>query len=315
MKIFRISDLSQIISDSNFRVVALGFFDGIHIAHQEIIKNTVDLAKEENKISSLITFTNSPKNFFTKEETKLLIPNNLKISILENLGIEELYFLDFNESLRLISKEKFIDSVLKKINVTNVFCGEDYRFGYKGEGRPNFISEYTDNKIKVVATKTLKSFDKKISSTLLRNYILNGKVELYKKLTNRFYQISGIIVKGRQLGRTINFPTANLSTNDDFLIPQKYGVYITIVEVRGEFYKGITNIGNNPTVSDNGKVFVETHILYFDKEIYGENFTIYFYKYIRPEQKFNSINELKEQLQLDKSKAEKIFIDFKNLII
>ena len=154
--------------------------------------------------------------------------------------------------------------------------------------------------------------ENKISTSLQKKYILSGEVENYKKITQRYYQISGIVVRGKQLGRTIGFPTANLKVTD-YIIPQKNGVYLTVVEYNDRLYKGITNIGYNPTVSADNNLSIETHILNFDEDIYDKEINIYFCKYIREEKKFNDMNELKKQLNIDKKVAEKEEIDFNKI--
>lgn len=201
--------------------------------------------------------------------------------------------------------------MLKKLNIKDIFCGEDYKFGYMGEGTPMYIKE-NHKEINVNILNIEKIEENKISTSLQKKYILSGEVENYKKITQRYYQISGIVVRGKQLGRTIGFPTANLKVTD-YIIPQKNGVYLTVVEYNDRLYKGITNIGYNPTVSADNNLSIETHILNFDEDIYDKEINIYFCKYIREEKKFNDMNELKKQLNIDKKVAEKEEIDFNKI--
>lgn len=312
MKLFKISNLIDIKKDNKKRVVALGFFDGIHLAHQEIILKSIKKSKEKNQISTLITFNISPKEYFVKEKIKLITPLKEKFKILSDLGVEELYILEFNEQIRNSTKEDFIDKVLLKLNVEEVYCGYDYLFGYKGEGTPEYIEKYGKIKANVLNKMTIDNT--KVSSTNLRNLIEIGDFDNYRKFTNRNYKISGNVVRGKQLGRTINFPTANLLLNDDYILPENLGVYITKVNYKNNNYIGITNIGKNPTVSDLGNITIETHILDFDYEIYGEEISLDFFKYIRSEQKFSGIEDLKKQLILDKKEAENYFKNNKNLL-
>lgn len=311
MKFFEILDVDKIEKKEEKRTCALGYFDGIHIAHRKIIESAVEKAKKENKISVLITFLNSPKNYIKNQNIKIVTPNKLKKRIIENLGIEELYFLEFNDKLKKLKKEEFVNKVLKKLNIKDVFCGEDYKFGYMGEGTPMYIKE-NHKEINVNILNIEKIEENKISTSIQKKYILSGEVENYKKITQRYYQISGIVVRGKQLGRTIGFPTANLKVTD-YIIPQKNGVYLTVVEYNDRLYKGITNIGYNPTVSADNNLSIETHILNFDEDIYDKEINIYFCKYIREEKKFNDMNELKKQLNIDKKVAEKEEIDFNKI--
>lgn len=301
MEIFNISDISEIEKENKKRVAALGFFDGIHKAHQKIIGDTVKEAGEEF-ISVVITLDKSPKEYFGKTSEESLTPTNKKNELLRELGVDEVYYLEFNEKLQNLSAEEFINNILKKLNVEKVFCGFDYRFGFKGLGTPDLIK---DSGIEVMVQEKQKIDEEKISTTVLKEFVRNGEFLKYKEYTGRFYSISGLVVKGRQLGRTINFPTANLELDGKYLLPETNGVYITKIKVNNKIYKSVTNIGYNPTVSDEkNKKFIETHILDFDEDIYGEKIEIYFYEFLRKEQKFESFDHLKEQLKLDKKTCE-----------
>ena len=302
MEIFNISDISEIKKENKKRVVALGFFDGIHKAHQKIIGSAVVEATEKGFKSAVITLDKSPKEYFGKTSEESLTPTNKKNELLTNLGVDEVYYLEFNEKLQNLSAEEFINNILKKLNVDKVFCGFDYRFGYKGLGTPDLIK---DNGIEVMVQEKQKIDEEKISTTVLKEFVKKGEFSKYKEYTGRYYSISGLVVKGRQLGRTINFPTANLELDGKYLLPETNGVYITKIKVNNNIYKSVTNIGYNPTVSDEkNKKFIETHILDFDEDIYGEKIEIYFYEFLRKEQKFESFDHLKEQLKLDKKNCE-----------
>ena len=301
MEIFNISKFDEIKSDENKRVAALGFFDGIHKAHQNIIGEAIEEAGEKFK-SIVITLDKSPKEYFGKTSEESLTPINKKNELLKELGVEEVYYLEFNEHLQNLSAEEFIELILKKLNVEKVFCGFDYRFGNRGLGTPDLIK---DSSIEVMIQEKQKIDEEKISTTVLKEFVRNGEFLKYKEYTGRFYSISGLVVKGRQLGRTINFPTANLELDGKYLLPEMNGVYITKIKVNNKIYKSVTNIGYNPTVSDEkNKKFIETHILDFDEDIYGEKIEIYFYEFLRKEQKFESFDHLKEQLKLDKKTCE-----------
>ena len=301
MEIFNISDISDIKEENKNRVAALGFFDGIHKAHQSIIGRAVEAA-EKGYISAVITLDKSPKEYFGKTSEESLTPTNKKNELLKNLGVDEVYYLEFNEKLQNLSAEEFINNILKKLNVDKVFCGFDYRFGFKGLGTPDLIK---DSGIEVIVLEKEKIDEEKISTTVLKEFVRKGEFSKYNEYTGRFYSISGLVVKGRQLGRTINFPTANLELDGKYLLPDTNGVYTTKIKVNNKIYKSVTNIGYNPTVSDEkNKKFIETHILEFDEDIYGERIEIYFYEFLRKEQKFESFDHLKEQLKLDKKTCE-----------
>lgn len=306
MKFLEISQLNKLQKDNKDRIAALGFFDGIHKAHQKIINNTVNKANKINKIPVVITFNKSPKEYFLKENIKLLTPKDEKIKLLKKLGVKEVYILDFNEELSLLSREQFIENVLLQLNVKEIYCGYDYKFGYRGLGYPEFIAEYTSNKIVINKIDKLTLFDEKISTTKLNEIVKEGNLKKYIDYTGRAYSIKGTVIKGKQLGRTIGFPTANINLKYDYLLPEKLGVYFTKITILKKDYFGITNIGNNPTVNQNNRLFIETHILDFDEFIYGEEIKLSFYDFIRNEKKFSGIEELKEQLKKDKEEAIKL---------
>ena len=301
MEIFNISDISEIKEENKKRVAALGFFDGIHKAHQKIIGSAVE-ATEKGFKSVVITLDKSPKEYFGKTSEESLTPTNKKNELLTNLGVDEVYYLEFNEKLQNLSAEEFINNILKKLNIDKVFCGFDYRFGFKGLGTPDLIK---DSGIEVIVQEKQKIDEEKISTTVLKEFVRKGEFSKYKEYTGRFYSISGLVVKGRQLGRTINFPTANLELDGKYLLPEMNGVYVTKIKVNNKIYKSITNIGYNPTVSaEKNKKFIETYIFDFDEDIYGEKIEIYFYEFLRKEKKFESFDHLKEQLKLDKKTCE-----------
>ena len=301
MEIFNISKFDEIKSDENKRVAALGFFDGIHKAHQNIIGEAVKEAGEKFK-SIVITLDKSPKEYFGKTSEESLTPISKKNELLEGLGVAEVYYLEFNEHLQNLSAEEFIELILKKLNVEKVFCGFDYRFGNRGLGTPELIKE---KGIDVNIQREQLIDGEKISTTLLKEFVKSGDFIKYKQYAGRYYSIDGLVIKGRQLGRTINFPTANLQLSEKYLLPETNGVFITKIKVRDKIYKSITNIGYNPTVSnEQNKKFIEKHILDFDDDIYGEKIEIYFYEFLRSEQKFESFGHLKEQLKKDKKACE-----------
>ena len=172
MEIFNISDISNIKEENKKRVAALGFFDGIHKAHQSIIGRAVETA-EKGYISAVITLDKSPKEYFGKTSEESLTPTNKKNELLENLGVDEVYYLEFNEKLQNLSAEEFINNILKKLNVEKVFCGFDYRFGFKGLGTPDLIK---DSGIEVTVQKKEKIDEEKISTTVLKEFVRKGNI-------------------------------------------------------------------------------------------------------------------------------------------
>ncbi|UXZ09403.1 bifunctional riboflavin kinase/FAD synthetase [Clostridium perfringens] len=286
--------------------VALGSFDGIHKGHLALINKSNELSRKNDSLSMVYTFKNHPRKFINKEGApKLLVTLHEKIRILEDLNVDLSSFVEFNKKFMELEPEEFIENLIKNYNVRGIVVGFNYRFGHKNKGDVKLLKELCDLKgleLYVIEPFTYKS--EVVSSTRIRKALSEGELEDANNMLGRYFSLNGEVVSGKKIGRTINFPTANLKNNDEIILP-KIGVYYTNVEVNGEIYKGITSVGNNPTV--NGKnTTVETHILNFDEDIYGKHIKLYFIRKIRNEKKFNSLEELKEQLIKDKNSQKKV---------
>ncbi|MDU5651406.1 MAG: bifunctional riboflavin kinase/FAD synthetase, partial [Clostridium perfringens] len=284
--------------------VALGSFDGIHKGHLALINKSNELSRKNDSLSMVYTFKNHPRKFINKEGApKLLVTLHEKIRILEDLNVDLSSFVEFDKKFMELEPEEFIENLIKNYNVRGIVVGFNYRFGHKNKGDVKLLKKLCDLKgleLYVIEPFTYKS--EVVSSTRIRKALSEGELEDANNMLGRYFSLNGEVVSGKKIGRTINFPTANLKNNDEIILP-KIGVYYTNVEVNGEIYKGITSVGNNPTV--NGKnTTVETHILNFDEDIYGKHIKLYFISKIRNEKKFNSLEELKEQLIKDKKFAE-----------
>ncbi|PVE18305.1 bifunctional riboflavin kinase/FAD synthetase [Clostridium perfringens] len=296
------NDLKRVVQKSTY--VALGSFDGIHKGHLALINKSNELSRKNDSLSMVYTFKNHPRKFINKEDApKLLVTLHEKIRILEDLNVDLSSFVEFNKKFMELEPEEFIENLIKNYNVRGIVVGFNYRFGHKNKGDVKLLKELCDLKgleLYVIEPFTYKS--EVVSSTRIRKALSEGELEDANNMLGRYFSLNGEVVSGKKIGRTINFPTANLKNNDEIILP-KIGVYYTNVEVNGEIYKGITSVGNNPTV--NGKnTTVETHILNFDEDIYGKHIKLYFISKIRNEKKFNSLEELKEQLIKDKKFAE-----------
>lgn len=292
--------------------IALGSFDGVHKGHLLLINEIVNLAKKNNAKSVVYTFENHPLSIVDKENApKLLLDNDTKVETLKNLGVDILCFKRFDETLMKLSPEEFIENLVNKFNAKGIVVGFNYRFGYKNKGDIELLKKLSKKlKFELYVEEAYKIDNDVVSSTRIRNLITNGNVKDANKMLGRYYCLSGLVVGGRRLGRTIGFPTANLKPLDNMLIP-KIGVYYTNVEIYGKLYKGITSVGNNPTV--NGKnMTIETNILDFNEDIYDINIKVYFLARIRDEKKFSGLDELKMQLEKDKefakNQSEKIIL-------
>ena len=289
-------------------VIVLGSFDGIHSGHRTLINSARELAdkiKKNQHIKDIevmvCTFKNHPLSVVNKEICPKLVMSNEEKSILfDKLKVDIVNFMEFNKEFMSISPDEFIKNLKKYYNVKGIVVGFNYRFGYKNLGDVEILKKYSeilDYQLFVVNPVTVDG--EVVSSSAIRHNLQEGNIEKANKFLDRPFMLKGYIIKGKQIGRTIGFPTVNLNYDKSFVVP-KGGVYGTIVEYKNNFYKGITNIGYNPTLEGN-KLSIETNILNFDKNIYGEEIKLYFIEKIREEKKFVNLEELKNQLYKDKS--------------
>ena len=285
--------------------IALGNFDGLHKGHLTLIDKVIDLAKENKGKSIIYTFENHPKTLIdSNAKINLLLDNNNKEELLKDRNVDIVYLEKFTEEFMKKSPEDFIAYIVEKFKIKGIVVGFNYRFGYKNMGDTNLLKELSSKyNFEVFIMEPCKLKDKVISSTRIRKELLEGNIEDSNKMLTRPYFLEGKVVSGKQIGRTIGFPTANLEYSKFALLP-KEGVYYTNIMWNDKIFKGITSVGNNPTV--NGKnITVETFILEFNKDIYGDTIKVFFLKKIRDNKKFNSLEELKTQLSKDKSFSEK----------
>ena len=295
-------DLKDIQNSNNY--IALGSFDGLHIGHLSLIYKVVEIAKENNGKSMVFTFKNHPKTLIYKEHVpKLLMDNDRKVEILTTHKVDIVCFQEFNLEFMKMTPEEFVEFLVFKYNVKGFVVGFNYKFGYKNLGNVELLQKLQNKygyELCIMKPCTYK--EQVISSTRIRKSLEDGDVLDASKMLSLPYALSGEVVHGKKLGRTIGFPTANLKYNQKFILP-KVGVYYTNIKVNNKIYKGITSVGNNPTV-DGENLTIETYILDFNKDIYGEKIDISFIKKIRDMKKFNGVEELKDQLEKDKSFAK-----------
>ncbi len=305
MQVIHSTDSSNNFSEKTG--VGLGNFDGLHIGHMALI-NTLIRESQLNNLSSIVyTFTKHPENILRKKLiTPLLLTEQKKIDLLGEISLDYLYFDEFNEDFSRLSPEDFVKKVLiDKLNIKLAVAGYDYRFGYMGQGDIPFLKELGQKYgFRVVVIPAIKCDDEVISSTRIRNSIINGELETAYKLLGRNYSITAEVVSGRRIGNTIGFPTANIHP-ERFLVLPENGVYITKTLLDGKLYNSMTNVGYNPTFEDVKEKTVETHIIDFNQDIYGKKIEVFFLKKIRNEKKFESVELLKEQISKDMSTARR----------
>lgn len=280
--------------------LALGFFDGVHLGHKKVIKSAVDFAKRNGIKSAVVTFKEHPCCFFRGIGPKYILTREERLKHIEALGVDYVYLLDFNSKLCMLSAEDYLREVLVgNFSPKSISTGFNHYFGAKKSGNVTLLAEkqveYGYNYFEIPPQKV---FGKTISSTVIRELLSKGQIKNANEMLGYNFSITGEVVKGQQLGRTIGFRTANLIYPNE-LIDLPFGVYLTVVTLGGKKYQGVTNFGIRPTVSDSHKCTLETHILDFEKDIYGKYITVEFIKMIRAEKKFKSLNELKNQIIAD----------------
>lgn len=287
----------------------MGTFDGVHIGHTEILKKLVSQSKKENLESIVLTFFPHPRMVLQKDSNiKLLNTIDEKATLLEKNGIKNLIVHPFSQEFSRLNAEEFVKNILvDKLNIAKIIIGYDHRFGRNRTANIDDLIEFgrTYNfEVEQISAEEINNMT--ISSTKIRNALLEGKIELANEFLGYDYFLSGKVEKGSQIGRTINFPTANISVDEDYKLIPKEGVYVVSSILDGKRVNGMMNIGYKPTVKGE-KLSLEVHFFNFDKDLYEKNITISFLKRIRDEQKFDSIDELKNQLEKDKDFSLKYF--------
>ena len=286
-------------------VATLGIFDGVHRGHIALIERLVERAHELQGESAVITFSPHPRLVLDPLNTFISFLTSMeeKITLLENAKIEHLIIIHFTEQFSQIRACDFIrDILVKKISTKHLVIGYDHHFGRKGEGDFNTIKQCSEeNNLTVEQAQGFHTEEGAISSSSIREALLRGKIDEANRWLGYNYTISGTVVEGRRIGRTIGFPTANIKPDFRYKLIPGNGVYAVEVKTDNEIYPGMMSIGSNPTVnSDAAFRSIEVHILNFEKDIYGGNISVSFRKRLRDEKKFNSLTELTDQMRLDK---------------
>lgn len=289
--------------------LTIGNFDGVHLGHQHFLKSIRDKFHASDLAFTVMTFVPHPKQILCPDQKNYLINNyHDRRELLASLGVEFLVEIDFTRDFSTLSAELFLRNfiVLNK-DIKHLCIGHDFAFGQNKQGDHQFIKEYCLRSNIVFDVEDEFSVDGlTISSTVIRDVINGGMVETAMEYLGRPYFLSGVVVKGVGRGRQMGFSTANIKFHRELIYP-KPGIYISRTMCEGMMYNSLTNVGFNPTFEHDQKIHVETHILDFDKFIYGEKLQIYFLKKIRDERKFDSVNGLIKQIRVDVDKAQKYF--------
>jgi len=289
--------------------IALGHFDGVHRGHQQVINKAINTAKENGLASAVMTFDPHPKAILGQGEqyAHCLTPLYMKTKLFEQLGVDYVFVVRFDLEFAGITPKAFVDQLLHQLNVVNVAVGFDFRFGAKGAGTPEVLTQLCEPNIHVDVVEAFMIDGAKVSSTIIREYLEQGNIEHANHLLGRNFQVEGIVVQGDQRGRTIGFPTANLRLGAPYLTI-RLGVYAVIAHLGSRTFYGVLNHGMKPTFYAEDIIPVmEAHLFDFSEDIYGEHIVIDFVQFIRPEQRFAGINELIAQIKKDADQVKSLF--------
>ena len=280
--------------------LALGFFDGVHIGHQEVISCAVRASKVIGCESAVLTFSEHPRSLLTGERLEFITTREDKYKYIEELGVDYIIELDFSLVAHMTPQEYFDNILVKYFSPKFISTGFNHKFGVGKSGNVLFLSDH-QNKYSYIysATPPQSIWGDVISSSAIRNFIKSGNMNMASSMLGRDFSVKGGVIKGKQIGRTIGYPTANIIYPLDVVEPP-FGVYAVSVDLPdGTSYKALANFGVSPTISNDGIKILEVYLLNFDGDLYGKEISVNFLKMIRPELKFDSLEALKMQISFD----------------
>ncbi len=292
----------------NGRVIALGFFDGVHIGHKALLDKVNKRAGQYDLIPSVINFDIHPDSLVFNSEIDLIYDCDKRMEIIsKEFGIKDIIMIRFDRALMETSWDIFLKDLIKKNDIRRIVIGYDFKLGYKGLGTPDRIESFCkENEIGFDKIPAVEKDGEIVSSSLIRNYIKAGEMEKAETMLGRPFSISGRINHGRNIGSKIGYPTINLKMPDGIAVPS-FGVYATKTLVKNKNFQSITNIGIRPTFYTESDICVESNIFEFSGDLYGENCDVFFYKKIRDEQKYSSTEKLSAQISDDIIKVKYFF--------
>ena len=297
----RIFDNLKSYSSEKESILTIGTFDGVHIGHNKILKRLIQDSKKNNLSSLVMTFFPHPRMILNKShEIKMIDTIDEKINLLEKTGLDNLIIHPFDNNFSKIRAKEFVEEILvKKLKIKEIIIGYDHKFGKDREASVEDLKKFGKDYMFTVKEIPAQEIDSiAISSTKIRNAILNGEIEKCNKFLGRNFILTGKVVYGDGLGKKIDFPTANIEIKETYKIIPRNGVYLVKTKINSNTYFGMMNIGIRPTVGGTNKS-LEIHFFNFKDNIYGKNVSIEIIKKIRDEEKFSSIDQLKIQLKKD----------------
>ena len=280
--------------------LALGFFDGLHEGHKVVVKTAVNFAKENNVESGIIMFTRHPMSFIMRNNVKQIISLDDKISMLGELGVDNVILIDFDENLASLSASSYLkDIIVAKYSPVAITTGFNHSFGANRQGNSEFLRKFqSEFGYRYFEIPPITCNNVVTSTSSIRNAVMCGNLNLANSLLGYNFFLRARIIHGQKLGRKLDFPTANFIYPEN-IVEVPTGVYLVDVEILGQNYKGILNYGYRPTVSDEALLLCEVHILDFDQDVYDENIKVSFITKIRNEMKFAALSYLKAQIIKD----------------
>ena len=294
-------------------IVTLGTFDGVHIGHNAILDKIFKVAKHENLESVILTFFPHPRKIVSNNyDIKLLNTIEEKSVLLEKIGIQNFIVHPFDKTFSELSPREFVTQVLvEKLNIQKIIIGHDHKFGKDRAADFNDLINFGKEfgfEVEEISAQQINEVS--VSSTRIRNSLLEGNISLANEYLGYPYVLTGNVVKGNQLGRTIGFPTANIEIPEDYKLIPKNGVYVVTANVSNKTVFGMMNIGVKPTLGEN-KLSIEVHLLNFDQDIYNQKIQVNILERLRDEQKFESFDALKSQIEIDKQNTIHYFENIK----
>ena len=277
------------------RIFALGFFDGVHLGHQALLRACRELSRETHSVPGVVSFTNHPDALVFGETPPLINTAEDRLRLLQHYGMESVEALPFDERMMTMPWQEFFRMLTETFGAEGLVCGNDFRFGFKGEGTPEMVQALCRKNgipCRVVPEQTVHGT--RVSSTWIRGLLEAGDMEEAVAFLGHPHLLTGTVVHGKQLGRTLGIPTANLQLSPNLVVP-KFGVYACMARVGEGWYPAVTNVGTRPTVNGVG-VTVEPWILDYQGDLYDQKITLEFYRFLRPEKKFPDLTALQQEI-------------------
>lgn len=297
------------LKDIQKPVLTIGTFDGVHLGHRAILEEVIALAKKNAGESMVITFDPHPRSILQPSSTlRILTPLAQKLQLIQEAGIDNIVVVPFSKAFAQLSAEAYVsDFLLKEFHPSALVIGYDHRFGHDREGDISLLKTFGENlgfDVDEIPAHMIR--DAAISSTKIRDALLEGNINAANQMLGRPYGISGVVVKGQQLGRTLGYPTANLQPESQQQLIPLTGIYAAQVRVEDRFFDSVMSIGVRPTIAQNGALSIEAFLFDFSEDLYGQEIEILFVERIRSEEKFDSLEALKVAMAKDEKEAKAI---------